>query len=129
MAKRGLPAVVNETEFGARQWSFFMSLISCPECGREISTEAVACPQCGHPNRPADELKCYACERPATVLCQRCNEPSCLRHVQNYLYQFGISVPICQRCQASYARFSIWAGVVLTVIAVVLIAILFMVAR
>lgn len=27
-----------------------MALISCPECGREISDKAVACPFCGCPN-------------------------------------------------------------------------------
>lgn len=26
-----------------------MALIACPECGRQISTEAVACPGCGFP--------------------------------------------------------------------------------
>jgi len=26
-----------------------MSLIKCPECGKEISDKAVACPQCGYP--------------------------------------------------------------------------------
>lgn len=26
-----------------------MALIACPDCHREISTEAVACPQCGRP--------------------------------------------------------------------------------
>lgn len=26
-----------------------MPLIPCPECGREISTQAAACPQCGAP--------------------------------------------------------------------------------
>lgn len=26
-----------------------MSLIQCPECGKEISNEAKACPNCGHP--------------------------------------------------------------------------------
>lgn len=31
-----------------------MALVSCPECGRQISTKAAACPQCGHPvGRPA----------------------------------------------------------------------------
>ena len=28
------------------------SLIPCPTCGKEISSDAVACPQCGHPLRP-----------------------------------------------------------------------------
>ena len=26
-----------------------MSLINCPECGNELSNEAVACPNCGRP--------------------------------------------------------------------------------
>lgn len=26
-----------------------MSLISCPDCGHEVSTSAVSCPNCGHP--------------------------------------------------------------------------------
>jgi len=26
-----------------------MALINCPECGREVSTEAKACPACGFP--------------------------------------------------------------------------------
>ncbi|MDQ3800762.1 MAG: hypothetical protein M3384_15045 [Acidobacteriota bacterium] len=30
-----------------------MSLITCPDCGNQVSTEAVACPQCGRPMAPA----------------------------------------------------------------------------
>ena len=26
-----------------------MALISCPECGRDVSSAAASCPQCGHP--------------------------------------------------------------------------------
>ena len=26
-----------------------MALIACPECGKEVSTEAAACPGCGYP--------------------------------------------------------------------------------
>ena len=26
-----------------------MALIKCPECGKEISSNAVACPNCGNP--------------------------------------------------------------------------------
>lgn len=26
-----------------------MALIKCPECGRDVSTEATACPGCGYP--------------------------------------------------------------------------------
>lgn len=30
-----------------------MSLITCPDCGNQVSTEAVACPNCGRPMAPA----------------------------------------------------------------------------
>jgi len=26
-----------------------VTLIKCPECGTEVSSEAAACPKCGHP--------------------------------------------------------------------------------
>lgn len=26
-----------------------MALVSCPDCGKDVSTEATACPNCGHP--------------------------------------------------------------------------------
>lgn len=29
-----------------------MALITCPDCGREVSTAAAACPQCGRPMTP-----------------------------------------------------------------------------
>lgn len=29
-----------------------MALISCPECGKEISDKAVTCPHCGNPINP-----------------------------------------------------------------------------
>lgn len=31
-----------------------MALINCPECGKEVSTTAVACPNCGHPLAPVE---------------------------------------------------------------------------
>jgi RNA polymerase subunit RPABC4/transcription elongation factor Spt4 len=29
-----------------------MALVKCPDCGGQLSTEAIACPHCGRPNRP-----------------------------------------------------------------------------
>ena len=34
-----------------------MSLILCPECGQEVSLEAVACPHCGRPIAPREPVK------------------------------------------------------------------------
>src|SRR5436189_4212383 len=31
------------------QGNKFMPLINCPECGRQVSTEAQTCPACGYP--------------------------------------------------------------------------------
>ena len=30
-----------------------MALVKCEDCGREMSSDAVACPQCGKPNKQA----------------------------------------------------------------------------
>lgn len=35
-----------------------MALISCPECGKEISDKALACPHCGNPmNQPTQQIQ------------------------------------------------------------------------
>ncbi len=36
-------------ERGFRRTLIAMALISCPDCGKQVSTKAVACPNCGHP--------------------------------------------------------------------------------
>ena len=35
-----------------------MSLIHCPECGKEISDKAESCPNCGYPMVDLDKVKC-----------------------------------------------------------------------
>lgn len=44
-----------------------MALMACPECGRQVSTEAKACPGCGYPlaNRSAPALPRAAAQVPA----------------------------------------------------------------
>jgi predicted amidophosphoribosyltransferase len=39
-----------------------MSLVRCPDCGNEISTEAYVCPKCGRPTgkRPKYPIKRFA---------------------------------------------------------------------
>src|SRR2546421_4774780 len=64
-----------------------MPLVSCPTCGRQISTEAESCPQCGHPNRATPRAPagptCYACSAPATTRCACCGAFSCAQHLTN----------------------------------------------
>lgn len=43
-----------------------MALIRCPECGREISSQAPACPSCGYPLQAAG--KAAAPGTPQTAL-------------------------------------------------------------
>lgn len=33
-----------------------MALITCPECGREVSDQATSCPQCGYPIKASRDL-------------------------------------------------------------------------
>ena len=38
-----------------------MALISCPECGKEISDKAIACPNCGNPMNQQAQQEEYLC--------------------------------------------------------------------
>ena len=33
-----------------------MALIKCPDCGKDVSTKAVACPHCGHPVKTPGQI-------------------------------------------------------------------------
>jgi uncharacterized membrane protein YvbJ len=33
-----------------------MALIKCPECGHEVSDEALSCPNCGHPFKSINQI-------------------------------------------------------------------------
>jgi hypothetical protein len=89
-----------------------MSLIPCPECGREISTNAEACPHCGNPMRAASHTaagpKCYACSATATTRCQRCGEMSCVQHVQSIFVPHGNSGSYELRCPRCYESAQFW---------------------
>jgi DNA-directed RNA polymerase subunit RPC12/RpoP len=37
-----------------------MALVKCPDCGKDVSTEAEACPNCGYPMNTA--LRCPNCK-------------------------------------------------------------------
>lgn len=55
--------------FESRRIFIFMALINCPECGKEISTSAVACPNCGHPiSAPTLEERTVVREVPPPVV-------------------------------------------------------------
>ena len=101
-----------------------MPLIACPECGRQISTEAEACPQCGHPNRPGFQPPkgptCYACSAPATTRCQSCGALSCAVHLQSIYVQHGRGGAYELRCQSCYSSAQAWQVVGWIIMAIVL---------
>jgi len=107
-----------------------MPLTSCPECGRQISTAAVACPQCGHPMRPAarapDGPKCYSCLAPATTRCQSCGALSCAQHLQSIYVSHGKGGAYELRCQSCYSLAMVWKVVGGVFFVIILIIILFM---
>jgi hypothetical protein len=102
-------------------------LISCPACGRQISTEAEACPQCGHPNRAAprepEGPRCYACRAAATTRCQSCGVLSCAQHLQSIYVSHGHGGAYELRCDSCYSSAEAWKvfGWVVAGIAIVVV--------
>jgi hypothetical protein len=106
-----------------------MALIPCPECGRQISTEAEACPQCGHPNRaplPAKSYgpNCYACSAAATTRCQSCGALSCVQHLQSIYVSHGRGGAYELRCESCYASAAAWRVVGWVLGAIILLVVL-----
>ena len=52
-----------------------MALISCPECGHDVSDQAEACPNCGFPIAEESMASCPECRQPVTDWGQPC--PNC----------------------------------------------------
>src|SRR5438045_3810614 len=108
-----------------------MALIPCPECGRQISTEAESCPQCGYPNRARTRAptgpKCYACSAQATTRCQSCGALSCAQHLQSIYVPHGRGGAYELRCQSCYASAEIWKvmGWIIFAIILLIIAVVF----
>ena len=104
-----------------------MPLISCPECGRSISTAAEACPQCGHPNRAAGKPlagpTCYSCPAPATTRCQSCGAFSCPQHLQSIYVSHGRGGAYELRCQSCYSSAMVWKVVGGVIVVIVLIVV------
>jgi len=45
-----------------------MALISCPECGHQVSSSAPACPSCGHPVSEGKVSKTHVADRAVKAL-------------------------------------------------------------
>ena len=104
-----------------------MALISCPECGREVSTAAEACPQCGYPiHSETPELAsptCYTCSATATTRCQRCGALSCVRHLQSTFVLAGGGGRYELRCKSCRAEARMWMIFSFTLTAIIVIGI------
>lgn len=109
-----------------------MPLTNCPECGRQISTEAEACPQCGHPMRSVAPKqagpKCYSCSAPATTRCQSCGALSCALHLQSIYVSHGEGGAYELRCESCYSSAMVWKVVGGVIFVIVLIIVLSMIA-
>ena len=96
-----------------------MALISCPECQREVSTEAIACPQCAlpHPGRKDQRIAqnigalrtCRDCNNPVSPKaqsCPRCGSPNDAREEDQELSitQNGEETWLCPHCSMPYTR-------------------------
>jgi len=95
-----------------------MALIPCPECQREVSTQALACPQCAFPYPGKQALSkgsqsnksgpCSACGFLVSNLAKKC--PHCgvaLRGEEEPISQNGTLVEetwLCPHCGTSYTR-------------------------
>lgn len=66
-----------------------MALINCPECGRQVSTQAEKCPGCGFPIGKLNQQPNYSQIQRQSVQMQKC--PQC--GLENPLSQ-----SICPRC-------------------------------
>ena len=54
-----------------------MALINCPECGKEISDQAVSCPNCGTPISKGEKKFCQHCGEQIDkdcVICPKCGK-------------------------------------------------------
>ena len=51
-----------------------MALISCPECGKEISDKAFACPHCGNPmsQQPQQVVQVQQAQQEEYLYCPKC---------------------------------------------------------
>lgn len=60
-----------------RKEGIIMALINCPECGKEVSDQAVSCPNCGTPINKVEKKFCLHCGEKIDkdcVICPKCGK-------------------------------------------------------
>lgn len=62
-----------------------MSLITCKECGKEVSDQALSCPHCGSPVKDTSKMFCMHCGELIDKDCIVC--PKCGKQVKNIATQ------------------------------------------
>lgn len=72
-------------ELNTKTNNISMALISCPECGKEISDKAIACPNCGNPINPQTQQEEYLC-------CPRCGSREL--HAEHKGFSGGKALPV-----------------------------------
>lgn len=79
-----------------------MPLINCPECGKQVSTEAPACPSCGFPvaeKLGSGEPVAYSATAPAADELLAEVRPSCWNYFWHWFFFFLIVPPIVAACR------------------------------
>ncbi len=71
-----------------------MALISCPECGKEVSTEASSCPHCGYPLSKTTNIKRTSMYAPAPKSREWMKEWK-MKIVVNRLVWFFLTIFFC----------------------------------
>lgn len=65
-----------------------MAIITCPECGREVSNKAASCPNCGAPINNSSEKKfCIYCGEQIDkecVVCPKCGKQIEMKNSENF---------------------------------------------
>lgn len=63
-----------------------MSMIKCPECGKEISDKASACPNCGYPLTAEDKNETVSPPIPTTIPVKKKKKRGCLTSIIVFLF-------------------------------------------
>lgn len=71
-----------------------MALITCPECGKEVSDKASSCPNCGSPIEPLPMSQCTYCGSPLRIDKEQVREPN----GNLVFHQYGY----CDKCRQKW---------------------------
>lgn len=72
-----------------------MALITCPECGKQVSDKAAKCPNCGCPSKLFFKNVCPECGievSKADIICQNCGYPLDIQKIESNAIDTNIRI-------------------------------------